>query len=76
MNRRQLTRVTSAALLALLSPWAAAQDIPKKTLTLVVGFAAGGAADTAARVVAKKLGDNLGQTLAPGVRGFRRQSRS
>jgi tripartite-type tricarboxylate transporter receptor subunit TctC len=29
----------------------------------VVGFAAGGAADTAARVVAKRLGDNLGLTV-------------
>src|SRR5262245_56445389 len=38
----------------------AAQDIPKKPITLVVGFAAGGAADTAARLIAKKLSDNLG----------------
>ena len=51
MNRRRLTRLAPAALLALLSPWAAAQDIPKKTLTLVVGFAAGGAADTVAHQV-------------------------
>jgi len=41
-----------------------AQDIPRKTLTLVVGFAAGGAADTAARLVAKKVGESLGQTVA------------
>ncbi len=40
-----------------------AQDIPRKTLTLVVGFAAGGAADTAARLVAKKVGESLGQTV-------------
>lgn len=63
MNRRQLTAAALAAPLALLSPWAAAQDIPKKTLTLVVGFAAGGAADTGARVIARKLADNLGQTV-------------
>ena len=60
MQRRHLT---TAAVLALLSPWASAQDLPKKTLTIVVGFAAGGAADTGARVIAKKLSDNLGQTV-------------
>jgi len=60
MQRRHLT---TAAVLTLLSPWASAQDLPKKTLTIVVGFAAGGAADTGARVIAKKLSDNLGQTV-------------
>ena len=41
-----------------------AQDFPpKKPVSLVVGFAAGGAADTAARLIAKKLGDNIGQTV-------------
>ncbi len=60
MKCRQLT---AAALVALLCPWAGAQDIPKKTLTLVVGFAAGGAADTGARIIAKKLAENLGQTV-------------
>jgi tripartite-type tricarboxylate transporter receptor subunit TctC len=38
-------------------------DLPKKTITLIVGFAAGGAADTGARVIAKKLGENIGQTV-------------
>jgi tripartite-type tricarboxylate transporter receptor subunit TctC len=38
----------------------AAQEFPKKTITMVVGFAAGGATDTAARIIAKKLGENLG----------------
>jgi tripartite-type tricarboxylate transporter receptor subunit TctC len=41
---------------------AAAQELPKK-ITIVVGFAAGGAADHAARVVAKRLGENLGATV-------------
>jgi len=40
-----------------------AQDIPKKPLTIVVGFEAGGAADHAARVVAKKLTESLGTTV-------------
>ena len=50
---------------ALLAGWspAAAQDIPRKSITLVVGFAAGGAADGAARVIARKLGEQLGLTV-------------
>jgi len=43
---------------------ASAQDFPiKKPITLLVGFAAGGATDTAARVIAKKLSENIGQTV-------------
>ncbi|MFO1326739.1 MAG: tripartite tricarboxylate transporter substrate binding protein [Rubrivivax sp.] len=59
MNRRALI----AATLLAAAGAAAAQDIPKKPITLVVGFAAGGAADHAARVVAKKLAENLGTTV-------------
>jgi tripartite-type tricarboxylate transporter receptor subunit TctC len=36
---------------------------PKKTISMVVGFAAGGAADTGARIIAKKLGENIGATV-------------
>ena len=36
---------------------------PTHTITLVVGFAPGGATDTSARIIAKKLGDNLGQSV-------------
>ena len=56
-------RTLLAALLASALPWAVAQDIPRKNITMVVGFAAGGAADTAARVVARRLGENLGLTV-------------
>lgn len=76
MNALPRWAATLAALLpALLSPWAHAQspEWPKKTITLVVGFAAGGATDTGARVVAKKLTENLGQTVVvenrPGAGG-------
>ena len=49
------------ATVSLFSLGVQSQDFPpKKTVTVVVGFAAGGAADTAARIIAKKLGDNLG----------------
>ncbi len=62
-----------AALLGLGMSFAHAQDIPKKPITLLVGFAAGGAADHAARVVAKKLADNLGTPVVienrPGAGG-------
>jgi tripartite-type tricarboxylate transporter receptor subunit TctC len=63
--------MTAAAAL----PWpVAAQDLPaKKTITIVVGFAAGGAADTAARIIGKKLADNTGLTVVidnkPGAGG-------
>lgn len=51
-----------------------AQSFPEgKTVTLVVGFAAGGGTDTAARIIAKKLSENLGQSVVvdnkPGAGG-------
>jgi tripartite-type tricarboxylate transporter receptor subunit TctC len=53
---------------------ATAQEFPtNKTITLVVGFSAGGATDTAARIIARKLSDNLGQSVVvdnrPGAGG-------
>ena len=38
-------------------------------MTLVVGFAAGGAADAAARLIAKKLGENIGQSVVVDNKG-------
>jgi tripartite-type tricarboxylate transporter receptor subunit TctC len=65
MRKRLLLRATLLGLSGLaLAGSAFAQDFPpKKTVTLVVGFAPGGAADAAARLIAKKLGDNIGQTV-------------
>ena len=50
------------------------QDFPSnKTITMMVGFAAGGATDTAARIIAAKLSENLGQKVVvdnkPGAGG-------
>ncbi|WP_315123172.1 tripartite tricarboxylate transporter substrate binding protein [Comamonas antarctica] len=65
MYRRSLlhTALLAASALAL-AGLAQAQDFPpKKSVTMVVGFAAGGAADAAARLIAKKLGENIGQSV-------------
>lgn len=76
MKKRDLLQI--CATLALLQPALAvsvyAQDFPpKKPVTMVVGFAAGGAADTAARIIAKKLAENVGQSVVvdnrPGAGG-------
>jgi tripartite-type tricarboxylate transporter receptor subunit TctC len=65
MNKRQLLRATALSVAAfLVTCHIQAQDFPpKKPVTMVVGFAAGGAADAAARLIAKKLGEDIGQTV-------------
>ena len=64
MNRRSHLRLLSAlAALATTSAALAQTFPPKPTITMNVGFAAGGAADTAARIIAKKLGENIGATV-------------
>ncbi|WP_260673613.1 Bug family tripartite tricarboxylate transporter substrate binding protein [Comamonas aquatica] len=65
MKRRTLLVTGALAAGACLATnLAHAQDFPpKKAVTLVVGFAAGGSADIAARVIAKKLGENIGQSV-------------
>jgi tripartite-type tricarboxylate transporter receptor subunit TctC len=40
-----------------------AQAFPARAVTLTVGFAPGGGTDTAARIVAKKLSENIGQSV-------------
>jgi len=40
-----------------------AQGFPTRSVTLTVGFAPGGGTDTAARIVAKKLSENIGQSV-------------
>ena len=66
-------RFTSALLaiaLSFLGHSATAQEFPpKKTISMVVGFAAGGAADTAARIIAKKLGENIGANVVVDNKG-------
>lgn len=50
-----------------------AQDYPSRPINMVIGFAPGGGTDTAARIIAKKLGDEMGQSVVvenkPGAGG-------
>ncbi len=44
-------------------PAFAQAPFPSKPITMVVGFAPGGGTDTAARIIAKKLTENIGQNV-------------
>ncbi len=60
-RRRWLAAAAIAPVLLAALGAAHAQDFPpRKNVTMLVGFVAGGAADTGARIIAKKLGENLG----------------
>ena len=65
MNKRYLIGTIALAASSMLMPnFASAQDFPpKRPVTLFVGFAPGGAADAAARLIAKKLTENMGQNV-------------
>ena len=75
MQRRPLLATAFlAASLPMFSNAVQAQDFPpKKPVTMVVGFAAGGSADIAARIIAKQLSQNIGQSVVvdnkPGAGG-------
>src|SRR6202035_807562 len=48
---------------------ARAADYPSRPIHLIVPYAAGGAADSIARIVAKRVGKSLGQTIVVENRG-------
>jgi tripartite-type tricarboxylate transporter receptor subunit TctC len=60
MQRRHFT---AAAISAALLPAARAQDWPARPIKVLQGFAAGGNADTIARMVGTEMGKALGQTF-------------
>lgn len=69
-----VTLCAAAALTALALAPARAQDFPTRPVSWVVGFAPGGISDQGARMVAKTLGEKLGQTVIvenkPGAGGI------
>jgi tripartite-type tricarboxylate transporter receptor subunit TctC len=56
-------RFLLAAAAAISGTALAQANFPSRTVTLTVGFAPGGGTDTAARIVARKLTENLGQSV-------------
>lgn len=70
LKKNGFTNVFIACALIFFGQTASAQEFPpKKTISMVVGFAAGGAADTAARIIAKKLGENIGANVVVDNKG-------
>jgi tripartite-type tricarboxylate transporter receptor subunit TctC len=62
-DRKVLRPIWLAATLVLVGFSAHAQDYPKRPITMIVPFAAGGASDVIARTVAERMGSELGQTI-------------
>lgn len=59
-----MLKLASLALLAVLVPaCAVAESFPSTSITIVVPFTPGGAADATTRVIAQKMGENLKQTV-------------
>ena len=57
-------RLIGSILAACLASSALAQaPFPSRTITMIVGFAPGGGTDIASRIIAKKLGENIGQSV-------------
>ena len=62
-RRLRLASALFAGALVLAGPARAEDFLPARPVTMVVGFAPGGAADAAARLIAKKLGENVGHSV-------------
>ena len=62
-NRALLFAALVMAVTGLAPVTATAEDYPARPITLIVPFPAGGGVDTVGRVIAQKLGDQLGQQV-------------
>src|SRR5687767_11914484 len=60
---RKPTSILLALGALLLAGPALAADYPTRVIRMVVPYPAGGTSDVLARVLAKKMGDNMGQTI-------------
>src|SRR5262245_62707970 len=71
MNHRSTRRaaLVFAALAAVCPPLAAQDAYPVKPIRWIVPYAAGGLPDTLSRVIAQRLGENLGQQVVIENRG-------
>lgn len=70
IQKSRFTGALVAIAFSFLGHSAFAQEFPpKKTVSMVVGFAAGGAADTAARIIARKLSENIGANVVVDNKG-------
>ncbi|HWK70795.1 MAG TPA: tripartite tricarboxylate transporter substrate binding protein [Burkholderiaceae bacterium] len=63
MKQRFIFRACLAGVLAACAAGATAAAYPEKPITLVIPFAAGGNNDISGRLIAKKMGDILGQAI-------------
>ena len=65
ITRETMMRSVIAAIAAVLlsAHAAAAQNFPNRSLTLIVAAAAGGTTDVLARIVARRMGEDLGQSV-------------
>jgi tripartite-type tricarboxylate transporter receptor subunit TctC len=63
LPRRQLLQLIAGAATSVVSQTARAQTYPTRPITLVVPIAAGGAVDTAARIIAEKVQEQLHQSI-------------
>lgn len=61
--KKMMRRAACALVLAVVAGPVWAQDFPSRPLKLVVPYAPGGGADSVARIVAKKVSENIGQPI-------------
>lgn len=71
--RKAFLAMAAMAAMAFAATASAQAPFPGRAVTMVIGFAPGGGTDTASRIVAKKLAENLGQPVSvenkPGAGG-------